>query len=127
MMIAPKIAYVSIIISSFLIWFYFRRQYQKKLERELKEALEKGFENTIQFYLKQGFRVTVTTQNETHLLKSKEFSYLIALLGLFLFFIGFIVYMLIYLCEKNESVKILIGPDGKVSVSRPEVNRVFGI
>ncbi|MHB8481279.1 MAG: hypothetical protein ACYDBV_00875 [Nitrospiria bacterium] len=117
-MFAPKLAYIIVVLTSFILWFYFNHQGKKKEKKEKKEILQKGLESAIQYYLQKGFRIIRQTDDSVQLLKPKEFSFPIALLGLFLFFIGFIIYMLIYLNEKDETVYLTVGTDGKMKEKR---------
>ncbi len=75
-----------------------------------KEILQKE----IRKYLNRGFRVLNQTDTTAQLIKPKSFSCLIAFLFFMLFVVGLIVYIIIYLSEKDEQLYIEVDKCGNI-------------
>ena len=81
-------------------------------ENERKHILDKMVRN----YVQDGFRVVSQTNTTAQLLKPKKFGFLIALLSLLLFGIGFIIYLLYYMAKKDKTVYIEVDEFGNINV-----------
>lgn len=71
----------------------------------------------IRRYTAQGFRVTSRTATTAQMLKPKQFNVAVAVLGLLVFVVGLLVYLLIYLGQSDETLYLTVGEDGRVQRS----------
>ncbi|MBN2002394.1 MAG: hypothetical protein JXA21_03465 [Anaerolineae bacterium] len=74
-------------------------------------------EGVILHYIRQGYRVIVETDNTAQLVKPKRFSLSLAIIGLFIYVVPFVIYLLYYLGQKDETVYVHVGAQGKVSLT----------
>lgn len=65
-------------------------------------------------YVRAGFRVVSRTPTTAQLVKPKEFSMFIALLGFLFLFVGLVLYMLIYMAEKDQTVYLSVDEQGNI-------------
>jgi len=72
-------------------------------------------EREVQNYVKRGFRVMSRTDTTAQLVKPKHFSLIIALICFLLAVFPFILYLLIYMASKDETVYISVDDKGKIS------------
>lgn len=66
---------------------------------------------TIVRYAHKGYLVASRSKTQLVLVKKKQFSFTLAILGLLLWGIGLILYILFYLAEKDEILTIAISND----------------
>lgn len=71
-------------------------------------------EREIAQYASQGYRVTVRTATTAQLVKPKEFSVLAAVCMTLLLLVGLVLYLLIYLAEKDKTVYLSVDASGAV-------------
>jgi hypothetical protein len=73
-------------------------------------------EREIAKYISLGFHVVSRTDTSAQLVKPKEFSGCIAIVGFLFFAIGFFIYLLLYMAAKDQTVYIEVDPYGQVRV-----------
>lgn len=81
------------------------------LDEASRQAL---LDQEVQKYVRRGYRVIARTSTTAQLVKPKQFSLLIALLGLLCLLIGFVIYLLIYASMKDSTVYLSIDMNGKI-------------
>ena len=68
----------------------------------------------IAHFTAQGFRVVTKSQTSAQLMRPKQFSWLAAILSLLLLGIGFLIYRVYYLGQKDETIFLEVTSDGTV-------------
>ena len=58
----------------------------------------------IKFLVNRGYTVVSQTDKTAQLIKKKHFSFLIAILGLLLWGVGLIIYIIYYISKKDETI-----------------------
>ena len=76
-----------------------------------------GLEQAINSYIAQGYALGNKTGYEAILTKKKTFNWVIGALGLLFCVIGFVIYLGIYMAQKDETVRIVVG--GKAANTPP--------
>ncbi len=71
-------------------------------------------EREINGYLSRGFQVQSQTETTAQLVKPKRFSLLWAVLWLFVFGVGLVLYLLYYLSKKDETIYLEVGGAGQI-------------
>lgn len=72
---------------------------------------------TIARYSAMGYRLQSQTDTTAQLVRPKRFSIVLALIGLLIAVVGLIVYLLIYLAQKDSVVFVQVDSFGKVTAS----------
>lgn len=75
---------------------------------------ESLLDQEIQGYVRRGYRVVGRTPTTAQLVKPKQFSLLLALLGLLFVVVGLVVYLLIYLTMHDIQVYLEVDAKGKI-------------
>lgn len=65
-------------------------------------------DTSISSYIARGFVVANKTETSTLLIKKKEFSIPIGIIGFLFCFIGLGIYAIVYACQSDEVVEIVI-------------------
>ena len=79
--------------------------------------LTAALQSEIDRYVKQGYRVVSQTPTTAQLVKPKKFNFLIALFGLLWLTIGFWIYLLWYLAQREKTVYLTVDAKGRVHPS----------
>jgi hypothetical protein len=75
---------------------------------QVKVANKPDLETTITSYVAKGFVVSNKTETSAIMTKKKEFSIPIGIIGFLICFVGLIIYAVIYACQKDQVVEIVI-------------------
>ena len=75
---------------------------------KIKVANRQDLETAISSYVAKGFVVMNKTETSTIMKKKKEFNIPIAIVGFLLCIVGLIVYAIVYACQKDQVVEIVI-------------------
>ena len=75
----------------------------------------------------QGFRVVTKSQTSAQLMRPKQFSWAAAILSLLLLGIGFLIYLVYYLGQKDETIFLEVTPDGTILKDGHPFSRVVGV
>jgi len=68
----------------------------------------------IAHFTAQGFRIVSKSEASAQLMRPKQFSWLAAILSFLLLGIGFVIYLVYYLGQKDETIFVEVTPDGTV-------------
>jgi len=68
----------------------------------------------IAYFTAQGFRVVAKSESSAQLMRPKQFSWAAAILSLLLLGIGFLIYLVYYLGQKDETIFLEVTSDGTV-------------
>lgn len=71
-------------------------------------ANKQDLETAITSYIAKGFVVSNKTETTAIVTKKKEFSIPIGIIGFLICFVGLIIYAIIYACQKDQVVEIVI-------------------
>jgi hypothetical protein len=94
--------------------------------RTLSEAERSAIlDREMQMYLANGFRVVSRTPATAQLLKAKSFNAGYAILGALFLLIGLVIYVLIYLGQKDVTVSLSVDEQG--AISRQESGRAVQV
>jgi hypothetical protein len=74
-------------------------------------------QNVIASYVGQGYRVISQTQETAQLVRPKRFSWILAIILLLIYVLPFLLYLLYYAVQKDESIYIMLTENGKLSVT----------
>jgi len=74
-------------------------------------------ENTIAFYVQQGYRVSSQTENTAQLVKPKKFDLFCAVFLFLILIFPFILYLLYYLAQDDKTIYIFIDDMGMISIT----------
>ena len=66
-------------------------------------------------YVGDGFHVVSQTDTTAQLVKPKSFSCLLAVLGLLLFVLGLVIYLIYFASRKDKTVYLEVDANGKVT------------
>ena len=82
-----------------------------------KPGADKPLPEHINWYVRQGYRITAQTETSAQLVKPKQFSMVWFLLGLLAVGVGAILYIIYYMTKKDKAVYLTVGADGKIQTT----------
>jgi hypothetical protein len=71
----------------------------------------------VRFLVQQGYTVTHQDEKSAQLMRKKQFSCLIAFLTLFIFGVGFLLYLIWFLAKRDETIYLEIDQQKPMAVS----------
>ncbi len=75
---------------------------------------DKPLQEHVDWYVRQGYRITAQTETSAQLVKPKQFSLIWALLWFLMLGIGLLFYIIYYVAKKDKAVYLTVQPDGTV-------------
>jgi hypothetical protein len=68
----------------------------------------------VQNYVRRGYRVVSRTPTTAQLVKSKQFSIILAILGLIIAVVGLVIYLIIYMAMRDSQVYLTVDETGRI-------------
>lgn len=79
-------------------------------------------DNSVASYVRQGFTIASRTPSTVTLVKPKRFSILMLLIGLLLFVLPLVIYLVYYLTLTDQVVEIVLTADPRIGMRSPDGN-----
>jgi hypothetical protein len=68
----------------------------------------------VQKYIWRGYRVVSRTPTTAQLVKPKQFSIILAILGLIIAVVGLVIYLIIYMAMRDSQVYLTVDENGRI-------------